>query len=247
MEAPIEPTLKDFGLTPEDLQTLPELGQRPRAIAFGLFIIGTLYFMEGHWFEGKSTASALISTIFRLIQSGFFALFPALFALLFSDWLETKIQRARHPKLALHERYKLALVRWKHQRQQYDLWLIRQSKVHWRSLSGIDFEKEVGRLYQRLGYQVSMTPRTGDGGVDLLLRKDGRLTVVQCKAHQKKIPIGVARELSAAMRDFKADAAIIACLEGVTKPVRDYIQDKPIQIVELDDLIQMHQKANTAI
>lgn len=245
MEAPIEPTLKDFGLTPEDLQTLPELGRRPRVIALGLFIIGTLYFMEGHWFEGKSTASALISTIFRLIQSGFFALFPALFAVLILEWMESKIQRARHPKLILHQRYKQALIRWKHQRQQYDLWLIRQSKAHWRSLNGIDFEKEVGRLYQRLGFQVSMTPTTGDGGVDLLLRKDGRLTVVQCKAHQKKVPIGVARELAAAMRDFKADAAIIACLEGVTKPVRDYIQDKPIHIVDLDDLIRMHQEAQS--
>ena len=40
------------------------------------------------------------------------------------------------------------------------------------------------------------------------------LTVIQCKAHAKRIPTNVIRELSAAMADFKANDAIIACFEA---------------------------------
>jgi len=93
-----------------------------------------------------------------------------------------------------------------------------------------------------MGYNVNFTPRTGDGGVDLFLRKDGKLTVVQCKAHNKRIPIGVARELSASMKDFQADNAIIACFEGVTQPVSEYIKNKPITVLKLGDIVELQRQ-----
>lgn len=74
-----------------------------------------------------------------------------------------------------------------------------------------------------------------------MLRKGGRLTVVQCKAHQKKIPICTVRELVASMRDFHADAAILACLEGVTKPVLEYIKNKPISVLNVHQIVQMQR------
>jgi restriction system protein len=92
-----------------------------------------------------------------------------------------------------------------------------------------------------MGYDVSHTPRTGDGGVDLLARKNGRLTVVQCKAHNKRIPIGVARELAASMSDFKASDAIIACYEGVTKPVEEYIKGKRISVLALPQIVELQR------
>jgi restriction system protein len=112
----------------------------------------------------------------------------------------------------------------------------------WRLLSGIAFEKELGALFKMMGDIVKETPRSGDGGVDLLLSMNGQLTVVQCKAHNKRIPIGTARELSASLLDFKANDAIIACFEGVTKPVVKYIMDKPIKVLTVDDIVEIQRK-----
>jgi restriction system protein len=92
-----------------------------------------------------------------------------------------------------------------------------------------------------MGYEVTYTPSTSDGGVDIVLRKDGRLTIVQCKAHNKPVSISVARELSACIVDFQAHDAIIACFEGVTNPVIEYIKAKPITVLTLSDIVA-HQK-----
>jgi HJR/Mrr/RecB family endonuclease len=117
----------------------------------------------------------------------------------------------------------------------------RQQEAWWRGLSGRSFENELARVLRWQGYQVATTPITGDGGVDLILRKNGMVTVVQCKAHKKRIPIGVARELVASIQDFKAHNAIIATLEGVTGPVRAYIANKPIQVLNLRDILLLQR------
>jgi HJR/Mrr/RecB family endonuclease len=97
-------------------------------------------------------------------------------------------------------------------------------------------------LFALMGYAVTPTPSTGDGGVDLILQMDGKRTVVQCKAHTKRIPISVARELAASMRDFNADKAIIACLDGVTKPVAEYIKNKQISVLDLKAIVALQRE-----
>ena len=76
----------------------------------------------------------------------------------------------------------------------------------------------------------------------MMLRRSGGLTVVQCKAHAKKIPIGVARELAASMADFKADDAIIACFEGVTRPVMVYVREKSMNVITITQIVDMQRK-----
>lgn len=48
----------------------------------------------------------------------------------------------------------------------------------WRLLSGIAFEKELGALFKMMGDIAKETPRSGDGGVDLLLSMNGQLTAI---------------------------------------------------------------------
>jgi restriction system protein len=48
-------------------------------------------------------------------------------------------------------------------------------------MSGAEFERFIGKLYTRLGYDVSLTQGGGDQGVDLILSKDGQKIAVQAK------------------------------------------------------------------
>jgi restriction system protein len=53
------------------------------------------------------------------------------------------------------------------------------------------FERLVGEAFRRQGYAVEETGLGGaDGGIDLILRKDSRRTLVQCK-HWKRQQVGV--------------------------------------------------------
>jgi restriction system protein len=111
----------------------------------------------------------------------------------------------------------------------------------------VSFEQEVGRLFEGQGYQVQHTARTMDGGVDLVLTRDERKTVVQCKAHAGRIGIGVGRELVASMQDFGAQEAILVAREGVTLPLKEYAEERGIRILELGHLLAMQSGSTTAV
>ena len=50
-----------------------------------------------------------------------------------------------------------------------------------RSLTWRQFESFTAEAYKRQGYTVTETPEGPDNGIDLVLRKDGEKTYVQCK------------------------------------------------------------------
>ena len=145
------------------------------------------------------------------------------------------------PTYRAMQRYDTAFEEYQRKKEEYDLLLRKRQEKYWRSLNGRAFEYELASLFESTGYSVETTPPTGDAGVDLILRKDDTMTIVQCKAHAKKVGIGTARELSACLRDFNADRAMIACLEGVTRPVTDYIKDKPIDVIDVHDIVEMQR------
>jgi restriction system protein len=59
-----------------------------------------------------------------------------------------------------------------------------------------DFERLVGEAFRRQGYAVEETGLGGaDGGIDLILRRDGKRSLVQCKRwRREKVPVNVVRE-----------------------------------------------------
>ena len=242
MRKPVPPSLEEFGLTEEILASLPKVHLpelQPKLIfwltaAFGVLIVDWL--IEGPWSE-KWPLLIILGLFFFLPLSLLIA-----GAWNFLRFLETKIYEALNPEFRRFVAYKKASKRFEAEQKNYDRWRLRQRETHWRSLDGVSFEREVGHLFQNMGYQVSQTPRTNDGGVDLVLEKDARRTVVQCKAHNKKIAISTVRELSAAMRDYRADKAILACLEGLTKPAAKYARERHIQVLDLRALLDLHRQ-----
>jgi restriction system protein len=68
-----------------------------------------------------------------------------------------------------------------------------------RALPWKQFEDLLGEAYRRQGYKVKANLGGGaDGGVDLVLRREGKVTVVQCKQRQtNSISVQIVRELLA--------------------------------------------------
>ena len=62
----------------------------------------------------------------------------------------------------------------------------KKTREHWRSLRDIPFEQELATLYRNLGYQVQSTARSGDQGIDLILTKGSKSTIVQCKGQKNR-------------------------------------------------------------
>ena len=115
----------------------------------------------------------------------------------------------------------------------------RRLRDFWMSLSGTEFERELATLYKQLGYQVQSTPTTGDEGVDLIIRKDGKKTVVQCKGYQDPVGPAIVRELFGSMIHSNADSAILACTGGFTKGVVEFAEGKPIELISASEMALM--------
>jgi hypothetical protein len=118
---------------------------------------------------------------------------------------------------------------------------------YWFLLGGHKFEEEVSKLFQESGSYSSVvkTKGSGDGGIDLILTvTDGTMTLVQCKAHKKEVGPHVARDLYGAMHSAGISKGIIISLGGVTKGVRDFIKDKDILIIDVNDIIKMQKSSS---
>ena len=122
---------------------------------------------------------------------------------------------------------------------------LKQQKSYWRKYwsdkqkDGFDFENAVADLYRKLGYKVKVTKGTGDGGVDLILKKDGQITIVQCKAHTHQVGPEPVRALWGVREDFGATSAIFVAYSGVTQGAWNFVRGKKLRIVDVDELINM--------
>ena len=137
--------------------------------------------------------------------------------------------------------------RWKHacslQRAQLESERQR-GKEYWWSLNGLQFERELAKLYRKLGYKASVTRASNDGGVDIVLVALGEKTLVQCKAHKRPIGVKPVRELyGVLMADTDASEAVMFALAGWTSSAEAFARGKPIYLCDMTDLIAMAEKA----
>ncbi len=127
-------------------------------------------------------------------------------------------------------------------RQKAERERLRKLSEYWTSLSGVAFERELANLYRRLGYLVETTPGSGDQGIDLIVKKDGLTTIVQCKAHKSPVGPAIARELYGSLVAYGADLAILASTGGFTQGVKDFARGKPIALISAYELAALGER-----
>lgn len=126
------------------------------------------------------------------------------------------------------------LQRWL-QRQSRDNLLQAQRGLHSiRALSWQDFERLVGAAYRHHGYRISETGGGGaDGGVDLVLHKDGQTLLVQCKQWNRgNVGAPVVREMYGLMAHHHAQGVKIITANAFTKDALAFAAGKPIELVD---------------
>lgn len=102
-----------------------------------------------------------------------------------------------------------------------------------------EFEMLAGEAFRRQGYDVTENGLGGaDGGIDLILRKAGKTTLVQCKHwRNQRVTVKEAREMFGVLAHERADAVKIVALGDYTPDARRFVQGKPIELVDGSALI----------
>ena len=106
-----------------------------------------------------------------------------------------------------------------------------------RAMSGTEFESFVADVFQRSGYASELTPSTGDHGIDIILRKLGRVIVVQCKRWDGAVGEPVLRDFYGAMVAARADSGFVVTTNTFTVQAVDFVKDKPIELYDIDALV----------
>lgn len=83
--------------------------------------------------------------------------------------------------------------------------------------TGLDFEVYVQTLFENREIPVFETPTTNDYGADLVLYRNGKVAVIQCKYHSTPIGIHAVQEIVGAIKHYQADAGIVITNQPFTR------------------------------
>lgn len=106
-------------------------------------------------------------------------------------------------------------------------------------LSPEEFEGFCSRILQGRGYWAEVTKRTGDGGVDIVLRApDGAFGVAQCKRWlNRRVDRPILQKLYGEMVHRGAAFGIVLATCRFTDGARRWARDKEIELIDVEDLI----------
>lgn len=114
-----------------------------------------------------------------------------------------------------------------------------------------DFEQLVGEAFRHQGYKVTETDSGPDGGIDLMLKKDGEIYLVQCKHWRAtKVGVPIVRELFGVMSAKGAAGAFVVTSGQFTREAKAFASGRNIELIngkKLQSLIRAGRNhANTA-
>jgi len=181
-------------------------------------LIGYIAVRHGIGWYLASSHSSVLSAMGRMLANGAYA--PFAWMLLIACWLAALasfISRGRRRQL-LDSQTGIDGLR----------------RMSWRQ-----FEQLAGEAFRRQGYAVEETGLGGaDGGIDLILRKHDKTTLVQCKQWQNwQVGVKVVREMYGLLMHHQAAAVKIVALGDYTSEARRFAHGKPIELIHGGELI----------
>ncbi len=117
-----------------------------------------------------------------------------------------------------------------------------------RNMSWREFEMLVGEAFRMKGFVVTETGGGGsDGGIDLELRKDNELFLVQCKQWRAyKVSVNIVRELFGVMAAQGATGGFVVTSGVFTSDARHFAEGRNITLIDGAELQSMIEQARLA-
>jgi len=107
-----------------------------------------------------------------------------------------------------------------------------------------EFEKFVCDLFRKMGYNVELTPASGDYGIDVVAKTPGNTVAIQVKKYADGNMVGasVVQQTLGAMWKVKADQSIIITTSGFTVYAQEQAREAPIKLWDQKTLQEIVRK-----
>lgn len=112
-----------------------------------------------------------------------------------------------------------------------------------RSMSGIEFEEHCKSILEEAGWEVEVTPTSGDQGVDLIASIEDIRVCIQCKCFAKTVGNKAVQEVAAGMIYWKGTHAVVVAKNGFTKSANNLAESTNViltsdkELADLEDLV----------
>ena len=116
------------------------------------------------------------------------------------------------------------------------------------AISWQEFEQMVGEWFRRQGYAVTETGGAGpDGGIDLVLHKNGEKFLVQCKQWRAlKVGVGVVRELYGVMAAERVAGGFVVTSGSFTEDAKKFAHGRNVELLDGATLLRVLRVAAPA-
>lgn len=132
-------------------------------------------------------------------------------------------------------------------KKQEDAWhrsFSKQKEQELRQLSGQEFEDFLAGLFHRLGYQVEMTPTSGDYGADLILSKGMDRIAVQAKCYSGSVGVSAVQEVLAGMVYYNCKSAWVITTGNLTANAIELAKKSRVKLFDSNEIGKLIKQAS---
>ena len=110
-------------------------------------------------------------------------------------------------------------------------------------MCGHDFESFMKDVYSILGYKVEETKKSGDQGIDLIIKKHFKRIGVQLKRYSKPVGNSAVQEAVAGKKYYKLDKVLVLTNTSFTKSAIELAKANKVELIDREDLKILLKKA----
>ena len=110
-------------------------------------------------------------------------------------------------------------------------------------MKGHDFERLMKEVYSLLGYKVEETKKSGDQGIDLIIKKHFKKIGVQLKRYSKPVGNSAVQEAVAGKKYYKLDKVLVLTNRSFTKSAIELAKANKVELLGREDLKKLLKKA----
>jgi|TARA_B110000495_G_C22977834_1_gene574503 restriction system protein len=110
-------------------------------------------------------------------------------------------------------------------------------------MDGLQFEKFLGDLFEKMGYAVTVTKASGDQGTDLIIKKKLEIISVQAKRYSDKVTNKAVQEVVGSLKFYNATRGMVVTTNDFTKSAQELAKSNNVELInreELDKMIQQY-------
>ncbi len=127
----------------------------------------------------------------------------------------------------------------RHKQNEHERWEQHYGSLHVKELTkltGTEFEDYLAELFKSHGYQVEITPITGDYGADSILLKDKQRIAVQAKRWVGSVGVGAVQEALSGMAYYRCDRAWVVTTGNYTTNAVELAKQSNVSLLGHNEL-----------